>query len=191
MRKYERELGMKLGTARNVLLRNLMFRLVQDVGRDTCYRCGCKINSVEEFSIDHTEEWRLQENAKELYFDLDKIAFSHLSCNSGAARRNSENISKQVRDNWEQNKAEILATRLQQMKDKLITTPEGLRMPNVSGYLGVFKGVSGWRAAYALGNGKKIYCGTHPTPVQAACAYDSQALLIDPLNITNAKLGLL
>lgn len=48
-----------------------------------------KINTVEELSIEHKTPWLNSNNPKELYFDLNNIAFSHLSCNIGA-RRNKE-----------------------------------------------------------------------------------------------------
>lgn len=38
-------------------------------------------------SIEHKIPWLNSENPQGLFFDLQNIAFSHLSCNVGAARR--------------------------------------------------------------------------------------------------------
>jgi hypothetical protein len=74
-------LGMKFGTAANKLRKELMFKLVQELDKDICLRCGKKIETVKEFSIDHITSWQTHENPLETFFDLDNIAFSHLKCN--------------------------------------------------------------------------------------------------------------
>lgn len=51
------------------------------------FSVGEKI-SRENFSVEHKIPWLDSENPVKLYFDLDNIAFSHLSCNIGAGRRN-------------------------------------------------------------------------------------------------------
>ena len=61
--------------------------LVQKVGLDTCFRCGEKIETVDEFSMDHKEDWERSADPIKAFFDLANIAFSHLGCNSGAASR--------------------------------------------------------------------------------------------------------
>jgi hypothetical protein len=83
-KKFE-QLGEPIGTATNRLRKNIMFSLVQAMELDTCFRCGKKIENVENFSIEHKIAWMDSENPKELFFDLDNIAFSHLKCNIGAA----------------------------------------------------------------------------------------------------------
>lgn len=72
------------GTACSKLRKLLLFRMSQGLGLDSCFRCGRKILSESDFSIDHKKEW-LHEDP-ELFWDLDNIAFSHLSCNIGASR---------------------------------------------------------------------------------------------------------
>ena len=56
-RRKAETLGMSPGTAMSRLRKMILFQLVQRVGEDTCYRCGKKIESVEELSIEHKEQW--------------------------------------------------------------------------------------------------------------------------------------
>ncbi len=84
--KKAAQLGMPLGTAQARLLKQLLFRMAQELGRDNCFRCAKKILTVEKFSIEHKKSWL--DVSVDLYWDLDNIAFSHRSCNFAAARRN-------------------------------------------------------------------------------------------------------
>jgi|SRR3989304_7472025 len=81
------QLGMPFGTASHRLRKQLMFQLVCQAGRDQCFRCGEKIASVDEFSVDHKEPWQDSGSPVEFFFGLDNVAFSHLSCNIKAFRR--------------------------------------------------------------------------------------------------------
>jgi hypothetical protein len=47
---------------------------------------GAEIESEKQLSIEHKIPWLDSENPISLFFDLENIAFSHLSCNSSAAR---------------------------------------------------------------------------------------------------------
>lgn len=85
--KRARLLGMSYGTATNQLRKMLLYECVKMLGADNCYRCGTKILDIREFSIEHTIPWQGTENPKKAFFDLSKIAYSHLGCNSGAAFR--------------------------------------------------------------------------------------------------------
>ena len=89
-RRREALLGMSLGAARNRLNKRLMFSFAQQTGRDTCYRCGERIETVDEFSVEHKEPWQQSETPLETFFDLDNIAFSHFKCNSGAATKSNK-----------------------------------------------------------------------------------------------------
>jgi hypothetical protein len=53
-RKQE-QLGMPLGIASAKLRKLVRFRLVQSLGEDSCYRCGRKIETVGELSVEHKE----------------------------------------------------------------------------------------------------------------------------------------
>jgi hypothetical protein len=88
-----KRLGMSFGTAANRLRKLVLFDLAQRLGLDTCFRCSEKIKNSSEFSIDHTEGWELSENPRKNFFDLSKIAFSHLKCNVRAGTKvNSKKI---------------------------------------------------------------------------------------------------
>ncbi|TET45060.1 MAG: hypothetical protein E3J66_00085 [Dehalococcoidia bacterium] len=80
-RKSE-QLGMPYGTAYHRLRKMIMFGLVRRLGEDICFRCGEKIETIAEFSIEHKECWQNVDVA--LFWDLDNIAFSHLICNLAA-----------------------------------------------------------------------------------------------------------
>jgi len=74
-------LGEKAGTAQHKLRKLIMFDLVQQTNRDICYRCKRPIELIEELSIEHKEAWQSSPDPRKSFFDLDNIAFSHLSCN--------------------------------------------------------------------------------------------------------------
>jgi hypothetical protein len=80
------QLGMNPSTAQHRLLKDIMWDLIVKTNQDTCCKCGCKMTR-ETFSIEHLVPWLDSDNPAELYFDLDNISFSHLSCNIKAARR--------------------------------------------------------------------------------------------------------
>lgn len=80
-------LGMPIGTATGRLRKALLFEFAKRLGMDGCYRCGEKIDCESDFSIEHIMAWAQQDDPLSAFFDIDNIAFSHLSCNVGAARR--------------------------------------------------------------------------------------------------------
>ena len=77
-------LGMSHGTAANRLRKMILFSLVCQLELNICYRCDKEILTVSDLSIEHKEPWLQAKNPVKNFFDLDNIAFSHLSCNSGA-----------------------------------------------------------------------------------------------------------
>ena len=96
-RKQE-QLGMPLGTASARLRKLVMFRLAQKLGEDVCYRCKGKIETAEAFSIEHKEPW-FNGDAR-LFWDLDNVAFSHLSCNVGSRRQGLERLTGENGTEW-------------------------------------------------------------------------------------------
>ncbi len=82
--KKEKQLGMRISMAAYHLTRQILFRLVQELHRDICFRCNKEIETLGEFSIEHKKPWLDVDPA--LFWDLENIAFSHRKCNSGAAR---------------------------------------------------------------------------------------------------------
>lgn len=76
----KRQLGISYNTARYRLNRLIMFDFAKRLGLDNCYRCGLKIESIDDFTVDHKERW-LNVDPK-LFWDMNNIAFSHQRCNS-------------------------------------------------------------------------------------------------------------
>ncbi len=85
--KKKEQLGMAPGTARNRLVKSMMFRMAKELDLLWCFQCGAEIEFEHELSIEHKEPWLDSDNPLKLYFDLDNIAFSHHSCNCSAARQ--------------------------------------------------------------------------------------------------------
>jgi len=85
--KRATQLGMNPSTAQHALKKQLMFSLAKKCSMDICFQCGLEIETHEELSVEHKTPWLDSSNPKELFFDLDNIAFSHLECNVRAARR--------------------------------------------------------------------------------------------------------
>ena len=81
------QLGMSIGTASNQLRKLIIFNLIQQLNQDICFQCGEKIQSINELSIEHKVPYLHSKNPKELFFDLNNVAFSHLSCNCASARQ--------------------------------------------------------------------------------------------------------
>jgi len=82
--KMTSQLGMNPGTAQNRLKKDLLFYFAKKEGH-TCFRCGGDLER-KGFSIEHKTPWLDAPDPVDLFFDIGNIAFSHLSCNSGAAR---------------------------------------------------------------------------------------------------------
>ena len=85
MQERARQLGVPYGTARNILNKKILFSFVQRLGLDICHQCGKRIEDVDNLSVEHKTAWLHKPNARELFFDLDNIAFSHHKCNSAAS----------------------------------------------------------------------------------------------------------
>lgn len=86
--KKQKQLKIAFGTANNRLRKEILFKYVQKAGENFCYRCAAEITSCEDFSIEHKIPYLDSLDPIALFFDLDNIAFSHLSCNIKAGRRN-------------------------------------------------------------------------------------------------------
>lgn len=84
--KKAKALGMPHGTASARLKKEVMFQLVKSTHADICFRCGERIKSAEELSIDHKVDWLNSDDPMGLFFNLANISFSHLKCNSAASK---------------------------------------------------------------------------------------------------------
>jgi hypothetical protein len=91
------QLGMPYTTAATRLHRILLFSLARECGKDSCFRCLKKIETVEEFSIEHKIPWL--DNSPNLFWDLQNIAYSHLNCNRKAGRKPTE-WSEEAKAGW-------------------------------------------------------------------------------------------
>ena len=85
--KKEKQIGMPIGTATNRLRKSILFDLLRQTGKNKCFQCNQSIEDEKSLSIEHKIPYLDSENPVELFFDLKNIAFSHLKCNIGAARK--------------------------------------------------------------------------------------------------------
>lgn len=90
------QLGMPYGTANGRLRKSILWQYVVKCRDNFCHQCGAEILSESDLSIEHKIPWLDSDNPVEKFFNLDNIAYSHLSCNIGAARRYeaSEEVKK-------------------------------------------------------------------------------------------------
>ena len=85
--KKDLQLGMSHGKAQHKLKKSILFGFLVKTNENFCYRCNKKIENIEELSIEHKIAWLDSENPVDLFFDLNNIAFSHLSCNCAVNNR--------------------------------------------------------------------------------------------------------
>ena len=98
VKKIKEQLGMSPGKARSRLWTQLLFSMAQELGRDICFRCGEKIETLETFSVDHKQAWL--DVSPDLFWKLENLAFSHRLCNGKAARRNPEAQRESIKRYW-------------------------------------------------------------------------------------------
>lgn len=78
------QLGMSHGAAANRLRKMVLFRQLKKYGDNICARCSKMIEQIEELSIEHLKPW--ENVSPELFWNLDNVAFAHMSCNAAARR---------------------------------------------------------------------------------------------------------
>jgi hypothetical protein len=83
--KKSRLLGLPFTTARLRLQRDIVFELAKRCQMDDCFRCGKKIERVEDMTIEHKTAWMSAPDPVATFFDLENIAFSHSLCNTKVA----------------------------------------------------------------------------------------------------------
>lgn len=84
--KKQTQLGMNPGTASHRLVKDILYSLVVKTEQNACFHCGEQMTR-ETFSVEHKEPWLDSEDPVKMFFDLDNISFSHMRCNTAAARR--------------------------------------------------------------------------------------------------------
>ena len=101
LKEYQKKkaefLGMDPGTASSKLQKKILFMLVEECGRNSCFRCGLEMSEAN-LSIEHKKEWLWEDPA--LFWDLDNISFSHKSCNCKAARKTNKKIESPEGMSW-------------------------------------------------------------------------------------------
>lgn len=85
--KKREQLGDHIGTAASRLRKSIIFNLLRQLDQNYCFQCKEKIDNVNDLSIEHKIPWLDSEDPKKLFYDVNNIAFSHLSCNVRAARQ--------------------------------------------------------------------------------------------------------
>jgi hypothetical protein len=90
--KKKEQLGLAIGTASYRLRKMIVFQMVQELGRDQCFRCEQKIESANDLVFDHKVPWL--DNSPDLFWEASNVAFSHAACNIRAARRGECNVSQ-------------------------------------------------------------------------------------------------
>lgn len=96
-------LGMPFGTANSKLRKLLLFSLAQKLGSDYCFRCDARIETVDDFSIEHKVPWRASSDPVASFFDMENISFSHLFCNTQHGRslnRKYDSEQDRIRAKW-------------------------------------------------------------------------------------------
>ena len=83
--KKSLQLGMNPSTASGRLVKDVLWKLIQQTNQDSCCKCGEKMTR-ETFSIEHITPWLDSDDPVGLYFDLENIGFSHHRCNVRDAR---------------------------------------------------------------------------------------------------------
>lgn len=80
--KLAEKLGAPYHVAITHRIKQIRFGLIQQLGLDICFQCSKPITDISTLSIEHMVSWLHKDNAKELFFDLSNIRFSHLLCNT-------------------------------------------------------------------------------------------------------------
>jgi hypothetical protein len=86
------QLKMPFGTANGRLRKMILFNLLCRLNENVCFVCHKKIQSVDLLSIEHKIPWL--GNDTKLFWDLENIAFSHLSCNIKNKRSSGDRRTK-------------------------------------------------------------------------------------------------
>lgn len=90
MVKKKLQLGMNPSTASHRLIKDILFRLLCEAGKDKCSRCSLSLTR-NTFSIDHKTPWLDSADPVKLFFDLENISFSHMACNFRAGTGGGSN----------------------------------------------------------------------------------------------------
>ena len=118
--RIAQQLGMSHGAATNKLRKNILFSFAQRLNEDICFKCGEKIESVNDLSIEHKLPW--ENRSVELFWDLSNITFSHSVCNRPHIYRAPEIINPEGLNWCHRCKSFLVADRFH----KVSTVSDGL-----------------------------------------------------------------
>lgn len=83
-----------MGTAEKHLRKSIIHELAQQLGKNTCCRCGLEIQSSDDLAVVHVQEW---EDEPDLFWALTNVAFSHASCEAArSGKRQREKTMRKV-----------------------------------------------------------------------------------------------
>ena len=88
------QLDMNFSTAVRQLNRLIILHLLKQSKLNYCFRCKEEIVSVAELSIDHKIDWL--DNDPLLFWDMQNIAYSHLTCNAQSGRGKYTNAQRKI-----------------------------------------------------------------------------------------------
>lgn len=122
--KKAEQLGMNPSTASHRLVKDTLWNLIEQTGQTNCHRCGFVMNR-ESFSIEHKEAWLDSNNPVGMFFDQNNIAFSHLGCNVGDARKVPVVLEHGTRGKYRQGCKCELCVAAHTAYNKSLYTPDG------------------------------------------------------------------
>ena len=89
-KKKKEQLGMHPSTAYARLRKMLLWKYILETNSNQCFQCGEYIKDIDRLSVEHKKPWLDSKTPIELFFDLENVAFSHLSCNIGSRNRSKD-----------------------------------------------------------------------------------------------------
>lgn len=95
MSKKQEQLGMNPSTAQGRLVKDILWNLLIKTNQNICCKCN-KEMSRETFSIEHIIPWLDSSDPVKLFFDLENIGFSHISCNIADIRRPTKELDREL-----------------------------------------------------------------------------------------------
>ena len=67
--KKQKQLGMNPSTASSRLIKDILFKFINDLNLNTCFHCNTAM-SRDNFSIEHKTPWLDSTTPKQLFFDF-------------------------------------------------------------------------------------------------------------------------
>jgi hypothetical protein len=83
---YGPQLGVdSVACAQHYVRRLYLLHLLHLTGKGKCVRCGQLLEDPNDLSLDHIKPWRNQPDAKELFWSIENLGYSHKACNIEAS----------------------------------------------------------------------------------------------------------